>query len=112
MTGGAKGSKPCQPGWLPSEGLWYLGEVAGHGAGKYAPTNYRLGFPWSLSLNALWRHLLLFQGGEDFDPDSGLPHLAHAAWHALTLIQFMFDHPDLDDRFGGPAERNAIESAT
>ena len=98
-TGGAKGSKPCQLAWAPAHALQVLGEVYGHGAVKYDAQNYRRGYDWSLSLNALYRHLLAFQGGEDNDPGSGLPHMGHVAWHALTLVQFMHDHPEMDDRF-------------
>lgn len=106
VTGGAKGSKPCQPGWLPPAGLWALGEVAGYGAGKYSPTNFRKGFAWSLSLNACWRHLLQMQGGEWLDGESGQPHAALAAWHLLNLIQLHKDHPQLNDLHGGPAEKD------
>lgn len=101
-TGGAKGSKPCQLGWAAPEGLRQLGNVYGYGAGKYDPTNYRRGYEWSLSINALYRHLIAFQAGEDNDPESGLPHPAHIAWHALTLCQFMADHRELDDRYAVP----------
>ena len=65
--------------------------------------NFRLGYNVSLSLNALWRHVLAFQGGEDTDPESGRSHLAHAAWHCLNMIQTLKDHPEMDDRWG-PAE--------
>lgn len=102
-TGGQKGSKPAQLAFLPEAGLLAVGEVAGMGAKKYTPHNYRKGYPWSLSLNALYRHVLAFQAGEDTDSESGLPHMAHASWHALALVQFMQDHPEFDDRWKGVA---------
>lgn len=98
-TGGMKGSKDCQPFWIDSRGLTALGEVAGYGCGKYEPHNYRKGVSVSLHMNAAWRHILLFQGGEDLDSESGLPHLAHAAWNLLAAHTQTVDHPELDDRF-------------
>jgi hypothetical protein len=99
-TGGEKGTKPSQLAWLPPDAMLALGEVAGHGSEKYTPHNFRLGYNFSLSLNALYRHALAFQGGEDLDPDSGLPHMAHAAWHALNLVQSQKDYGiRFDDRW-------------
>lgn len=98
-TGGAKGSKPSQLFTAPPAGLDALGRVCGMGAGKYEPWNYRKGYPWSLSANALLRHYLSWVNGQDTDTESGESHLAHAAWHALVLIQFASDHPAHDDRY-------------
>lgn len=103
-TGGAKGSKPSQLAWAPPHAMLVLGEVYGYGAEKYDAHNYRRGYAWSLSLNALLRHYWLFVGGEDNDAESGLPHMAHCAWHALNLIQQMQDHPELDDRYNDETE--------
>lgn len=98
-TGGAKGSKPCQLFSAPPAGLEALGRVCGMGASKYELHNFRRGFKWSLSADAMLRHYLSWVGGEDLDPESGVSHLAHVAWHALVLIQFAQDHPDKDDRY-------------
>lgn len=103
-TGGQKGSKPCQLAWAPPDALRILGEVYGFGAQKYDPTNYRKGYEFSLSISAAYRHLLAFQAGEDNDPESGLSHAAHVAWHALALVQWVHDiaegklPAELDDR--------------
>ena len=35
--------------------------------------------------DALWRHLLKSRH-EEIDPDSGLDHLAHLAWNALSVL--------------------------
>jgi len=104
-TGGEKGSKLSQLGSAPAEALALLGEVYGFGAQKYERHNFRKGYAWSLSYDAMLRHILLSLSGEDYDAESGLPHMAHAAWHALTLTQFLKDkeanrHPvELDDRY-------------
>lgn len=106
-TGGQKGSKASQFFDAPAQALLMLGEVYGKGAEKYDHHNYRKGYKWSLSYNALFRHVFASMAGEDIDPESGLPHMAHAAWHCLTLTQFLLDkqsgaHPaSLDDRFLG-----------
>lgn len=39
-------------------------------------------------LDAAFRHLL---ADGDTDPESGLPHLAHAAWCLLAILQFEQD---------------------
>ncbi len=98
-TGGEKGSKPSQLGWIDPLALELLGEVAGFGAEKYEAFNYMKGYDWSLSINALYRHFLAFQNGEDLDEESGLPHMAHAAWQALALVSFVVRELGTDDRY-------------
>jgi len=98
-TGGMKGSKPVQIHQLPLEAFTQLGAVYAFGAQKYDDYNFRKGYDWSLSFDAMQRHAFAFWGGEDLDPESGLPHMAHVMWHAATLLAFMADHPDLDDRY-------------
>lgn len=41
--------------------------------------------------DALHRHLDASLCGEEFDQDSGLSHLAHAAWNLLALIELAHD---------------------
>jgi hypothetical protein len=98
-TGGQKGTKPEVFSLLPWRSLGKVARVFGFGAGKYEPHNWRKGYAWSLSTDAAFRHLAAFQEGEDLDPESGLPHLAHAAFHLLALLEFMDTHPELDDRW-------------
>lgn len=97
-TGGMKGAKPERLGLLPFGALAVVARVYAHGADKYAPHNFRKGYAWSLSIDAMLRHLGAFIEGEDNDPESGLPHLAHATFHTLALLTFMAEHPELDDR--------------
>lgn len=102
-TGAMKGRKDIELFTAPPQGLEEYGRVCAYGSnGKYAPNNWRLGFDWSLSANALLRHYLKWVGGEDKDQESNLHHLAHAAWHCLVLVQYASEHPEKDDRFGGP----------
>lgn len=98
-TGGQKGQKLAQLGSLDPLALLAVAEVSGFGAQKYARYNYLKGYSWSLSFDALQRHLLRFWSGEDLDPESGLPHLGHAAWHCLALLSFLRRDLGVDDRF-------------
>jgi hypothetical protein len=97
-TGAEKGSKIEQLGAIDPVSLHELGKVAGVGAEKYDTFNYLKGYSWSLSYHAIFRHMNAFWAGEDLDPDDGLPHIVHAAWHGLALASFMRLHPNKDDR--------------
>jgi Domain of unknown function (DUF5664) len=100
-TGGEKGEKLAQLGALDPTSLMEVAKVAGYGCKKYARYNFLKGYRWSLSYDALQRHLHAFWGGENIDPESGLPHLAHACWHCLTLLSFSRLHATKDDRPNG-----------
>lgn len=97
-TGGQKGKKRAQLSAIDPASVLLVAEVAGFGAEKYERLNFVKGYSWSLSYDALQRHLHAFWGGEDNDPESGLPHLAHAAWHALALLTFSKRSRGTDDR--------------
>ncbi|CAB4201972.1 Protein of unknown function DUF4406 [uncultured Caudovirales phage] len=104
-SGAMKAQKPEQLGAVDPLALRYLARVAGMGAEKYERWNYlktdddtgQVGYPYSLSIDALNRHFIAFQLGEDIDEESGLPHMAHAGWHALALVSFML-RGGFDDR--------------
>lgn len=97
-TGGEKGTKPARFDLLPVGPLTTVAELYGKGAEKYADHNWRRGYEWSKSYAALMRHATQFWGGEDRDEETGLPHMASVAFHALALIEFMDTHRDYDDR--------------
>ena len=105
-SGGEKGKKPQQMSHIPIKFLQKLSEVYSHAQEtKYkdvAPgtPNWSQGYPWSLSYDAMMRHLMAFWRGEYNDPDDGLPHLCHAAWHCATLYTWFEEgiHPEYDDR--------------
>jgi hypothetical protein len=98
-TGGQKGKKLAQLGAIDPASLLELAKVAGYGQAKYARFNYLKGFDWSLLIDALYRHLLAFQNGEELDPESGLSHAAHVAWHALALVSFSQRKLGTDDGY-------------
>ena len=96
-TGGMKGRKDERFDLLPWTAMEDVARVYGMGAEKYEDWNWAKGYDWSLSLGAAFRHMAAFGAGEDTDPESGLPHPAHAVFHMLALITFMQTHPDGDD---------------
>jgi len=97
-TGGQKGVKLTQLGALDPVSLIEASRVAGYGAAKYAAFNYLRGYDWAHSFNAMQRHALLFWAGEDFDEESELHHMAHAAWHCLALVSFALRGVGTDTR--------------
>lgn len=130
-TGGQKGVKAERFDLIP---IGPLSELARHyaaGAKKYDDHQWRQGYEWSKSYNALIRHLTAFWAGEDYDvcpltregcasfPDDPTPieakdyeptcynhtgshHLVGVAWNSFTLLEFKDQYPDHDDRYKSP----------
>lgn len=87
---------------VPQGALFELAKVYTYGAKKYGDNNWRKGLKWGRVLAAIMRHLGKWAMGEERDKESGLLHLAHAAWGCFTLIEYAFSHPQLDDRIKTP----------
>lgn len=68
------------------------------GAAKYGEHNWMAGMQHSRAFNAAVRHLWAWWRGEDNDPESGLPHLAHAAVNCLFIIDWTRMKRGEDDR--------------
>jgi hypothetical protein len=98
VTGGEKGQKLAQLGAVDPLALLEVAKVAGFGADKYERYNFLRGYNWSLSFDAMQRHALAYWSGEDTDPESGVSHMAHVAWHALAMIAFAQRQVGTDDR--------------
>lgn len=98
-TGGMKAQKLERFDLIPAGPLTMLARVYGMGAKKYEDNNWRKGYRWSLTFGACMRHLWAFWNGEEIDPESGLPHVAHAMWHCATMLEFMESYRDGDDRY-------------
>jgi len=98
-TGGEKGTKDERFDLIPISALTQLARHYGVGARKYADNQWRKGYEWSKSYAALQRHLTAWWAGEDIDEETGSSHVAAVAWHAFTLLTFIEEHPDFDDRF-------------
>ena len=63
--------------------------------------NWIQGFDWSGPYASMQRHLQAWFAGEDFDPESGLSHLAHAACNLQMLQQFEYSYRQGDNRPAG-----------
>jgi len=104
-TGGEKGVKPEEYSLIPWDAMDEVARVYAFGAEKYASHNWRKGYEWSKSFSSLCRHIFAFWRGDDRDPESGLSHLAHAAFHVLGMLSFWLDperYGQFDDRYYAP----------
>lgn len=98
-TGARKGKKDEQFGLIPWESMRAVARVYAMGAKKYDdPYQWRAGYKWSLSFDALMRHATAFWQGEDVDSESNESHLAHVVFHALSLIYYSEYQRSFDDR--------------
>jgi len=73
-------------------------EVLTVGANKYKARNWSNGLSWTSVLASLKRHIAAMEAGEDYDPESGLLHIAHAACNVHFLNAFYHIFPQGDDR--------------
>jgi 5'(3')-deoxyribonucleotidase len=78
--------------------LEQLAKVFTIGAKKYADHNWLKGMAWSKVKASLDRHLNAFAQGVDYDPETGLHHMAHVAWNAMALVSYYKHYPQGDDR--------------
>ncbi len=71
---------------LPMGALFGASQVLTMGAKKYTPNGYKT-VPDAKNryTSALLRHLTSIQEGEEFDEESGLPHIDHITCCALIL---------------------------
>lgn len=86
---------------LPVEPMTDIAQVFTFGARKYFANSYRQGetVAWSRTYGSILRHLFAFWNGEDIDPESGLPHLAHAGTQLMILMEHTHHNADKDDRY-------------
>lgn len=64
--------------------------VATFGANKYERSSWKTVKDGETRyLDALFRHILAYAGGEQNDPESGFAHLAHAAWNCLAVLELI-----------------------
>jgi hypothetical protein len=67
--------------------------------GKYEMHNWRKGLKWLEEvLGSLERHLNALKEGEDIDPESGLPHIAHLLTNAMFYAYYERHGLGEDDR--------------
>ena len=80
-----------------------IGKVGTMGAAKYGDHNFREanGMKWSRLADAGLRHLIYYLSGDRKDDESGLSHLAHAAWNLKALLEYEINNVGIDDLFKG-----------
>lgn len=95
---------------LPFTELEDVVQVLEFGAKKYSAHNWRKGMPVHKVFNSTLRHLFAWWRGEDIDPESGLPHLAHAICNILFIKNYLSNprlDPSLDTRLSTINTREA-----
>jgi len=95
---------------------WALNEIARvytYGTQKYDDDNWWKGLKWEKDVfGCILRHVWKWFRGEKYDDESGLHHLAHAAWNCMTLMSYERHNIGVDDRVPyeldlmDPEERN------
>lgn len=73
-------------------------QVLTDGANKYYDRNWENGLSWTSVIASLKRHINAIERGEDYDPESGRLHIAHAACNVHFLNAFYHIFPQGDDR--------------
>jgi len=85
---------------IPAAPMRAIAMVLNYGEKKYHAYNWAMGIPFSDLLDACERHIGYFKDGENLDKESGLHHIAHAAFYMIAILWFMFrDQKELDDRY-------------
>lgn len=86
---------------VPPKAIIGTARAMTHGAKKYEFHNYKkgTGLDWDRPASALFRHLLAWIDGEDYDSDSGLHHLDHAGACIAILQDLVYSNIGKDTRF-------------
>lgn len=94
---------------VPTSLIEEVGKVLTFGAKKYDEHNWKKGMKWSRCIASLKRHIQEFENCKDFDDESSLLHLGHAATNIAFLIEYYKIHPELDDRWRNPSRRIGLD---
>lgn len=93
------GVKKPQYWLIPPTALTYLAKVMGFGAKKYGPYNWRTKkVRYTVYIDAALRHFHQALDGEDIDPESGMPHVAHAKACCAIILDALATGNLIDDR--------------
>lgn len=81
---------------------WALNELAKvytYGTQKYDDDNWWKGLKWKRDVfGCITRHIWKWMRGEKYDDESGVHHLAHAAWNCFALMSYERHNIGIDDR--------------
>lgn len=77
------------------------GRIMTFGAFKYERDNWRRGMLWTEIFGGIMRHLSAFMLGQELDPETREPHLAHASCGLMFLFVYstQSSYKKFDDRF-------------
>jgi len=81
--------------------FWAIEQVAliyTFGVEKYGEHNWLKGMKWSRLIGALFRHVFKWLRGQSYDEETGIHHLAHAAWQCFALMEYERNNIGMDDR--------------
>lgn len=80
---------------VPSKSQLAVVKVLEYGAQKYSPDNWRYvdDIP-TRYYDAMMRHVYAYRAGEPLDPESGLPHLAHAICCLMFIMEIDLENGD------------------
>lgn len=92
---------------VPPVAVTHMAKVMELGARKYGPYNWReKAVRSTVYVSAAMRHLAQYLDGEDLDPESGQPHVAHVAACMAILLDAIGLGNLIDDRpLPGPAPK-------
>jgi hypothetical protein len=98
---------------LPPRAVAEVGCVLTYGADKYGEYNWADGgMEWSRLWSAAMRHMLAWLDGSDYDRESDLNHLAHAATNLLFLLEYQLRGLGTDDRYVYPDQQALFEEVS
>ena len=84
---------------VPPWAMDQLAQVYTYGTRKYDDDNWWKGLRWKKDvLGCIFRHVWKWVRGERWDDESGLHHLAHAAWNCMALMEYERCGVGIDDR--------------
>jgi len=83
---------------LSPDALTGVAAVLAFGAAKYGDRNWETGLSWGRVFAAALRHLWAWWAGHEFDTESGLPHIDHAACNLMFLQHMAKRDIGHDDR--------------
>jgi hypothetical protein len=84
---------------LPPWSIDQIAQVYTYGTIKYDDDNWWKGLKWKKDVfGCILRHIWKWFRGEVNDDESGLHHLAHAAWNCIALMEYERNGIGIDDR--------------
>jgi len=83
---------------MPWECLDEVAQVFTFGCTKYAERNWERGIHTGRLIGSTIRHLFEWMMGRDYDIESGIHHLAHAAWNILAIRWMTIHRKEYVDR--------------